>query len=159
MSCRRNENVMSRIQTKVKSVLSVVVAGAFLISGISHIVSPYFFLQSILDYDLVHRGWSEVVATGLMFLNLCTGAAILSTLYDKVIYVVASTLMLLYLSAQLSAMVRGLKIGCGCFGPNSEFVGVGSLTITSSLLLCCVAILFIQRQAASYSNGVKNEPA
>jgi hypothetical protein len=118
----------------------LVCGGFILVSSIGHLANPYFFLASVLHYDLVRGGAAVLVAALIPFLELVIGAALIVGEGIPSTLVAASILMAIFASAQGISLARGLDISCGCFGVHSSEV-IGALTVARTaglMLLACI---------------------
>jgi hypothetical protein len=52
----------------------------------------------------------------------------------------ATLLLMVFLVAQVSALARGLRIDCGCFGGSDELSAIGPATVTRTALLLALAV-------------------
>lgn len=95
-----------------RAVLGIV----FILAGMDKIVYPDAFAASIEAYKLVPYGAINVIALVLPWLELVCGIFLLGGQYVRGSGAVLSALLVLFIFGIISAMMRGLKIDCGCFG-------------------------------------------
>lgn len=104
-----------RFWTSVLLVMRFILGGIFLYAGVTKIIDPAGFAQSIHNYQilpevLVHPAaiilpWVEVVAGTALVMRWWTGGASL----------LLSALMFVFFIALSITVARGLDISCGCF--------------------------------------------
>jgi len=107
---------------------------ALLLSGIPHVGNPYYFLSSVYAYDLVGPGIGQLVAMVLPILQLLLVACLITRFFRPGAHLIVLPMLLGFALLQTLARLRGLDIGCGCFGPDEDRIGWFSLTIIYSLL-------------------------
>lgn len=98
------------------------------------------FTRQVADYRLLP---AQLVAPAARFVVLAEAAgAVLLVPPVTRLYGAALTTALLtaYLAAQISAVVRGLRIDCGCFDGSDETSVIGPVTISRTALLLLLAI-------------------
>lgn len=114
---------------------SFIVAAAFLRSSLDHLTNSYYFLGSVFSYGLVGPQVGTAIAVVLPLLQLLLGLCLLGRICAGGALLTCTALLLLFLSVQVAALVRGLEIPCGCFGAASDVpIGLKSLSLTGLLL-------------------------
>lgn len=111
------------------------------ISAISHFNNQYRFFDSVLNYRILMGSSAEVLAVLLPYLEITTGTALISGLFRKGAVLIATVLFAMFLVAQVSALARGLKIDCGCFGDMGGLVSFTSVTIVFCLMMVSIGSL------------------
>jgi prepilin-type N-terminal cleavage/methylation domain-containing protein/prepilin-type processing-associated H-X9-DG protein len=110
-----------------------VVAAMLLVSAVTHLFNGYQLLASILDYRLIPTALAVPVAAVLPYAQLMLGVALLFVpAYRRTALVFAAFLFVVFLTAQLTAYVRGLNIACGCFGGYDTRIGWQSFAIAGT---------------------------
>jgi hypothetical protein len=89
-------------------------------SGSEHLKNPFAFLVSILRYRLIQGDAATLVASILPVIQTVLAGMLALGVTRRVTLFSAATLMSLFACVQLSAVLRGLEIGCGCFGAGSD---------------------------------------
>jgi prepilin-type processing-associated H-X9-DG protein len=118
-----------------------------LIAAATHIFNSYQLLNSILDYRLLSTALAVPVAAVLPYAQLTVGVALLFVpAYRRTALAFAALLFVAFLTAQSTASVRGLDIGCGCFGGYDTRIGWRSLTLAGAGLgLSLIALAGVRR--------------
>lgn len=80
-------------------------------------------LSSIQSYDLFSNNSSLFIANVLPISEIILGLIILFGIFIKPIGKISLFLLVLFVIGLTQALLRGLSIDCGCFGPNSTNSG------------------------------------
>ncbi len=104
-------------------------------SAISHLMEPLGFLEAVYSYQVIGRTLGWVVALLLPSIELALAVCLLSGNYLRPALISACFMFAAFVAAQTVVVMRGLSIDCGCFGRLSHPVGVGSILITTFLLV------------------------
>jgi len=128
-----------KTRTIVVRLCTLVVVASLLVSGIKHLLQPYFFAHTIASYELVPRGSLGVMALIIPGLQLAIGLSLLTGVVGRAGFYSAAWLFVSFGLAQASVLVRGLKVDCGCFGFSSSEVTLGSAILPWVLALACFA--------------------
>ena len=116
------------------------VGGIFLWSAAAHLANPYYFLSTVYQYELTSAPAGAVVASVLPFLELLLAACLLGGACPQATWLLTSLLLLTFVGVQSSALLRGLRISCGCFGPEiSQPVNMMSVGFTSALAVLAIS--------------------
>ena len=124
--------------------LAEICLGAILaISAVSHFNNQYRFFDSVLNYRILTGNSAELLAVLLPYLEITTGTALISGFFRKGAVAICTVLFAMFLVAQASALARGLKIGCGCFGDLGGLVSFTSVSIVFCLMMVSIGSLAI----------------
>jgi uncharacterized membrane protein YidH (DUF202 family) len=107
-------------------------------SAILHFGNQYQFLRSIYEYRLVSQSVGVALALILPSLQLVLAIGILSPIWQRPALLGTALLFAGYALAQLSVILRGLDVNCGCFGPYSESTGTKTLLFVLVLAGCAL---------------------
>jgi uncharacterized membrane protein YphA (DoxX/SURF4 family) len=99
-------------------------AAIFIYGGTLKVMDPKAFARILSHYDFVPEFLLPVIAVGLPLLEILTGIALILNLRAGIYGVLG--LLLLFVSVLGYAILNGLNVDCGCFGPE-ELVGRDSL--------------------------------
>lgn len=125
----------------------MLVGGIFVWSGASHLANPYYFLSTVYQFELTNAPLGAAIASFLPFLELVLAVCLLGNICPRPAWFVTSLLLLSFVAVQSSALARGLRISCGCFGPeiNRPIDGM-SISFTAALaVLSILATISIRR--------------
>lgn len=132
---------------------ALLIAGILFWSGAEHLKNPYAFLTSVLRYRLVSGQTAMVVAMALPVAQTVIAGMIFLGIGRSHAMLWAAALLTLFTGVQMSALVRGLEIGCGCFGIANEtpisWLSMSRVAILAALGWCVVAT----RQPSVRSGG------
>ncbi len=124
------------------AMVSWILGVSLIFSGIPHLGNPHFFLGSAYSYQLVGPGVGQIIAMVLPFLQVVLAACLITRLFRGAAHALTLSILLVFVTIQTSAKLRGLDIPCGCFGPRHETViGWFTLSIVYGLLLLAAARL------------------
>lgn len=116
----------------------------FLYSGLEKVAHPYDFLGNVYDFELTGAGLSVVVAMVMPWLELLLAVSLLFNLFSGGALLGCALLGILFVGVQFSAIVRGLSVNCGCFGPDeSKMVGMATFVRTCSIALMAMVAWLI----------------
>jgi uncharacterized membrane protein YphA (DoxX/SURF4 family) len=102
--------------------LRLVLGGIFIVAGVSKIGHAIEFAQQIAAFRLLPQQLVAPLALGLPFLEVLLGGYLILGLFTRISAWVAAAMLLAFDAAIASAVVRGLTLSCGCFGPNDKTV-------------------------------------
>ena len=116
-------------------------------SAFSHFANPYSFLAAVYDYRLVGRELGFVLAALFPFVEIALAFILITGMRPRLAAAYSVALFGVFTLAQLSAVIRGLPISCGCFGTtDSESIGWGSLLLVVACLGLNLHCLFFSRK-------------
>ncbi len=129
-----NRITRSSIQYWLHRAVSVGIAGVLFWSGVEHLKNPFAFLTSILRYRIIDGDLATVLAATLPVLQTTLAAMMVLGVSRRLTTVCATLLLSVFTAVQLSALLRGLEIGCGCFGAAND-VPITTWTVSRVALL------------------------
>lgn len=101
-------------------VLRIAIGAIFIVAGASKIGHVDIFAAQIAGFRILPQSVIAPLALVLPFFELLLGAYLAIGLYTRVAAIIATLQLALFSAAIGSAVVRGLVISCGCFGPNDK---------------------------------------
>ncbi|NLC71848.1 MAG: DoxX family membrane protein [Desulfuromonadaceae bacterium] len=121
----------------------LLVGGVFFFAGAVKGADIGAFAGEIANYRLLPYLGNYLVAAVLPMIEMLAGTLLLFNRRVRASALVAGGLNLVFIVALVSALVRGLDIGCGCFGPGDG----GSSTVTEALvrdlaLMAAIVLIF-----------------
>lgn len=122
-------------------VAGIFVACLLLSSAIAHLSNPYRFLDAIHGYRLVPRLLAELLTALLPFMHLTIAMLLIAGFARRAAFRVGFMLFLLYAVAQTATLLRGLEVGCGCFGPAKSMAPIGPRTIALAVVGLTMCLL------------------
>jgi uncharacterized membrane protein YphA (DoxX/SURF4 family) len=103
-------------------VLRVVLGGIFLVAGAAKVGHAAEFAVEIAGFRLVPAAVIAPMALGLPLLEILLGACLVLGLFTRTAGWIAVAVFAVFDLAIASAVVRGMSVSCGCFGPNDASV-------------------------------------
>ena len=98
-------------------VARLVTGGLLTLAGFSKVaLGPVRQLQVVRAYRLLPETWSRPVATALPPIEMVIGASVVLGIYSQGASLLALLVLAVVTGAAGSALVRGIKAPCGCFG-------------------------------------------
>ena len=94
----------------------MVLGVVFIIASIDKIVSPDAFAANVQAYGLVPYALVNITALVIPWLELVCGVFLLGGVRLQSSSAILSALLSMFIIAMIIALVRELKIDCGCFG-------------------------------------------
>lgn len=151
----------NRVVKEFDWISRLIVGGMFVWSGSAHLANPYYFLSTIYQYELTSAPVGVLIASYLPFLELVLAACLLSSICSRPVWLVTSLLLLMFVAVQGSALARGLRISCGCFGPEiNRPVDATSISFTAALAVLSIsAAIAVRRTEGSDEQAVPAENA
>ena len=106
--------------SKLLVALRIAVGVVFIIASLDKVDHPEEFYQTIMRYKIVSWSVALVMAMWLPWIELGVGAVLLVGVWPRAIALLFSALTFLFMAAIASALVRGIKLDCGCFGVSDQ---------------------------------------
>lgn len=134
------------LQSKSLILLSRLVVGGILIyASIDKIVNPGEFAKSIANYHMLPFGLENTVAIILPWIELIVGFVLIAGIYLDGAAFISFGMMLFFILAITSAILRGLNIDCGCGLREGEMIGVGRI-LEDFVYLGLSAVIYFRRK-------------
>jgi uncharacterized membrane protein YphA (DoxX/SURF4 family) len=109
----------SRFETAapwISTVARLLLAGVFITAGVLKAANPQDSVATVRAYELLPGSLATLVGWGLPFAEIALGLLLAVGLFTRVVAVVTTVLLVVFLLGIASAAARGLSIDCGCFG-------------------------------------------
>ncbi len=124
-------------------------AGVFAVSGSVKVASPSGTAVAMVRFGLLRSpsaGVARAVGGGELVL-----AMLIAALADTGAPLAAAAVALIGLSVLIAtALIRGERFPCGCFGPSNEPLSYWSLLRNGLLILLCASLLLVYADHPSY---------
>jgi len=92
----------------------------FIYASIGKIADPAYFAGTIQNYQMIPDTLINLVAIILPWMELICGILLISGLWHQSASLIISLLMVSFIFAISSAILKGLDIECGCFGSGTS---------------------------------------
>jgi hypothetical protein len=134
------------------------VIGAMLLWGsLTKIGRPFEFLNTIYHYQMSGPKLSLMVAICIPWLELTAAICLLGGIFLDGALVITCLLGAIFSVAVGSALLRGLKISCGCFtSANDLQIGYRTLVRSLSILLAGLVGLWLLRRTTPEPTALLN---
>jgi uncharacterized membrane protein YphA (DoxX/SURF4 family) len=103
-------------------VLRVSIGGIFVVAGASKVGHSALFAAQIAGFRLLPEAVIAPLALMLPLWEILLGGLLIVGLFTRIAAWVGVVLLALFDLAIASAVVRGMSVSCGCFGPNDAAV-------------------------------------
>jgi len=113
----------------------------FIISALDKIASPAEFAIAVENYRIIPSVFTNTIAIFLPWIEFFCGLFLLLGIWQRGSTVIIAALSILFISAMISVLLRGLDIDCGCFGAG---VKVDNYRIAEDIVLLLLALFLIK---------------
>jgi uncharacterized membrane protein YphA (DoxX/SURF4 family) len=96
--------------------VSLAVAAVFIYAGIDKIHDPLQFADSIAAFAILPAVLINLLAMGLPPFEIASGLLLIGTWTRRVGSLAVAIILVVFMIALSSALLRGLTLDCGCFG-------------------------------------------
>ncbi|MBF0549988.1 MAG: DoxX family membrane protein [Deltaproteobacteria bacterium] len=127
----------------------LLVGMVFILAAWPKISHPEAFARLVYNYRLLPDGAVNLVAIILPWLELVMGLAFVFGIWSRAASLVIILMMIVFIGAMGSALIRGLNVQCGCFSVQK---GEGQLTWLS--LLRDGGVILPALQVAWFDKGI-----
>lgn len=125
----------------ILSFVSRLVLGAvFLFACIDKIRYPEQFAANIEGYDLLPMAAINIAAIWLPWLEMCCGVLLITGIWVRANAAMLSILLVIFIIALASALLRGLDISCGCFEVGDSEGMIGWRKVIEDVGLMCLSL-------------------
>ena len=101
-------------------ILRIGLGALFIYTGLSKIIHPEEFAQSVINYKILPLVSVNIFAVILPWLELITGLFLVLGLFTGGSALIIIILIVMFFGAISSALIRGIDITCGCHLPFRE---------------------------------------
>ncbi len=109
----------SRLQSLapwVSTAARLVLAAVLLTAGTLKVLDPARSVSAVRAYELVPTALETAIGWGLPFLEIGLGLLLALGLQTRAAAIVSAAVLVVLITAVISAAARGLSVDCGCFG-------------------------------------------
>jgi putative oxidoreductase len=129
----------------------LVVGGVFTWAGVSKIIDPLGFAQSIANYRVFPQVISFFLALVLPWIEIICGVFLILGIFRSASALFLSGLLAVFLVLTIVTIIRGIDIDCGCFGNLSRKVDYELILMDSVLLFFSLNIFFYSQAVQAKS--------
>ena len=128
--------------------LAIVVGAVFVYASHDKILDPRAFAKIVYHYQVIGPNGSlgfvpaNLLAVWLPWLELAVGALLITGLWRREAALISSALLVVFVAAVASALVRGIDIqNCGCFALDESGRAAGWKLIAGDLALLAASLV------------------
>jgi putative oxidoreductase len=99
--------------------VSLAVAAVFIYAGIDKIRDPLQFADSIAAFAILPAVLINLLAMGLPPFEIASGLLLIGPWTRRMGSLAVAIILVVFMIALSSALLRGLTLDCGCFGPGA----------------------------------------
>ena len=132
---------MSRFQWFFYHLVRLSLALVFVYAGAVKIQDIVAFAGHVAAYQILPYAMNYLVAATLPYVELLAGVLLLLNVRVRPALVAIGSMILLFMVALVSVLLRGLDIDCGCFDPaGGQDVGAGTALLRDIGLMVLVVL-------------------
>lgn len=128
----------------------VLIGCVFVIAAVGKVADPAKFANEIIKYNLLPDASVNIMALVLPWIELCCGIFILAGVKLRANSALVGLMLIVFTSAVLISMARGLDINCGCFG-DAKKEKVGWPKVSENLALILLSGYIFTSRAAKFN--------
>ncbi len=140
-------------------ILRLVLGGILIFAGASKVGHPAEFAAQIAGFRLLPGAVIAPMALLLPFIEILAGGYLVLGLFTRAAAWVAVALFAVFDAAIASAVVRGMTVSCGCFGPNDTTVTTwGEVGRDAIFVLLAVIVALRAPGMLALDRRIRNAP-
>jgi uncharacterized membrane protein YphA (DoxX/SURF4 family) len=125
-------------------ILRILIGAVFVVAGFSKAGHAEVFAAQIAGFRLLPQIVIAPLALVLPYLEMLLGGYLIVGLFTRASAWIAVALLAVFDLAIASAVMRGLTISCGCFGPNDTTVTSWAEVARDAVLVVLAAIVALR---------------
>jgi hypothetical protein len=118
----------------------IILGTVFVYASFDKIRYPEPFAQNIIGYDILPLAWTNIAAIWLPWLELVSGVMLILGVWVRSNALIVNFLLIVFIIALISAIVRGLDISCGCFEVGDSESQVGWMRVIEDVGLLLLSL-------------------
>jgi len=103
------------IKENMDSISQIIFGGIFILAGLGKVINADAFIHNISNYKILPETLIEPFGRILPYIELTCGTLIILNIWGKKAAIILSVLLIIFIFAILSTILRGIDIECGCF--------------------------------------------
>jgi len=145
------------LQSYLLAVLRFSLGLVFVYASFGKILDPKSFAENLLDYHIFNSATLvRYLAVTLPWVEWFCGMFLILGVFVRSISILTTSMLVIFAAAMISAMIRGLEIDCGCFGPTHEVIGAFALLRDGLLLGISLIIMFSRIDPLTLQSFIAN---
>lgn len=138
----------SRVEAYVVLVLRLVLGVIFIVAGASKVGHAAQFAAQIAGFALLPQAVIAPMALVLPFIEILLGGYLILGLFTRAAGWVAVLLLGVFDAAIASAVVRGMTVSCGCFGPTDQTVTTWAEVARDAIFVLLAVVVALRAPGA-----------
>jgi uncharacterized membrane protein YphA (DoxX/SURF4 family) len=127
----------------INIIIRIILGGLFIYAAIPKILNPLEFALTVENYQIISPILSHYSALFLPWLELYCGILIIINQWTKYASLILAILLLIFIAALISVIIRGLEIDCGCFAVGGGQNAVSIKRVFEDFILLAMSIYLI----------------
>lgn len=128
--------------------LRIVIGAIFIVAGFGKAGHGDLFAAEIAGFRILPQAVIAPIALALPYLEMLLGVYLIVGLFTRVSAWVAVALLATFDLAIASAVVRGMSVSCGCFGPSDTTVTTWNEVARDAIFVLLAAIVALRPPGA-----------
>mgnify|MGYP005835664575 CR=1 FL=1 len=120
--------------------IRLILGGLFIYAAVNKIADPYQFANDIRNYNLLPYYLINITALFMPWLELYCGLFLIAGLFVRAGSTLIGLMLVVFIMAIISAILRGLDIECGCYGELAIASRVGIKKVIEDVILLVMAL-------------------
>jgi hypothetical protein len=121
----------------------IILGIVFIYASIDKIINPADFAEIILSYQILPEIMINPIAVVLPWLELLIGVFLIFHIWMPGSIILVNLMLFIFMSAIISALIRGLNIDCGCFSTSGSKGGLDIITLGRDLFFQLMALFLL----------------
>ncbi len=147
------------IKKRIIIAMRIALGIVFVYASIDKIIHPAAFAEAIFNYQILPDQLINITAVVLPCLELCAGVCLIFGKWIPGSLFIIALLLLIFMSALIFNLARGLNIHCGCFSTSVQTIEGSSmiLTVLRDCIFLATALFLLFNCYSESRNELKTE--
>lgn len=133
---------------QINFALRLAIGITFVYAAVDKIIHPDQFARIIYNYHLAPGQLINIFALFLPWVELITGVLVIVGYWEKAAVLMIGGMLVMFIIALSTALIKGVNIECGCFSTTSKAKGpVKDLIFRDALLLLSCGVILWARKS------------
>jgi len=144
----------------IRLLLRLLLGGVFLFAAWDKIAQPAGFAMSVRTYQILPVSLSNLFAVCMAWSEAVAAVLLIAGLFSRQAAAALFLLLVMFVAAISTVLIKGMVIDCGCFGPDGGSL-VSPWLIVRNLALMLAAIPLILHGGGRFAlaSAVRRRPA
>jgi uncharacterized membrane protein YphA (DoxX/SURF4 family) len=132
--------------------LRLIVGATFIYAAWDKVLHPHAFAIAVRGYQIVPVSVSNLFALALAWAEMVAAVLLIAGLFTRQAAGAILLMLVMFIGAIATVMIRGLVIDCGCFSSEGGSQ-VGPLLIVRNILLIAACVVIMRYDRGAFSLG------